>query len=1672
MKRTPGVDRRVERGVILIFVAGSLVVLAGLGMAFFTLTQASTFSAVRFMDMVRAEMLAQAGIHDAIARLREQAYDRTEDPADPWCMRNWLYDGAAKTSYPLGDGLDNDGDGIVDNETGEQLVPYARCLGSSAGESSDRYLLEVEDGSGKINLNACDNLAVVLDNLCRLIGPPLVSADPDLLQPFRWFEESSGARVDYGRNTQEKTTTYIYDSSGNVIGSFTDLTRDLYYALDADERPVRRDQAPYDTIFESMLKDADGTAVYGDGYAIAGYRGRHGPLRSLEELKNAFTFVDRNGNGIADDPLEQMEIEAKYAALSPYVTLASWIDTTTVGAGKFEWVQTPPVHAHPHTGVPAPMGTPHAEVRNPATDSVVPYEECQILIDRDKSWVADDPNNDPLNRRGSLRGSYISIMNGHGAGQLRRIATNGIDWLAIQADPSISDEQMTIVPGPISSYMIIAAEDALQQAVHNTLPVVRVPQMNADGTLVDHPNIDYSVYPLCIHRAPVNINTASDKVLAALLMGVNVQHGHFLALGTDADYQDYEDRTRTATAWYKNDLHGGEPYLLTWWGLKRIPANTGKLFNGTAPAAPAASDYRMDYLSNYGTANGTGLVNEAVELAQRIIVARQRSAAWPYYDAATNTVYPTPSIGAYQRVTFSSWDDLYFRVIKPWDDQRRANSLDVNGKYHKRLLAKMLMANFNPNNDILKYNPNIEWIDRWGRNFVDMEPVMIYTNQAEPHNGNPTVADPVLSTSIPIYSTADPVLKSSRRDSAGNFIQGAYLIRSYRYRSDDLIDKTDLNRSTTELAFHANGIFRIASTGQVVQPLTSQVFSEHRVETLVKVYDVWTESTQRQFVNGRISAAYGNRGTACSGQVARDAYNQTGRLALNTLPEPLVPFQHRIVNANSVELVTGGNAILDAYGNIRTNPIPALSSTAEGEVPDVIGNRVQPAQWDGQIVLATNTSAYDPLSTGDKDTFLATFDGDLDTADCKGNGREQAKIPNRSDGRGDKVRVVDTFSLLGLLNDTLQDMDPGLPLANPADPVNGFRWVYRFIGMNAGLKGLNASYYWNNVTARMGDLRTEGVFLSSPGVAGNDATLKYALGASPNQNFDPASSTGNDITLWFKPTWHHDDFRTHEFFNASNPGANLHYGRGCYLAKYGQYVYSFHDFQPSWGHSANRTKTNVLASFWEVEGPAGTSCDGKDWDVGAFLFGGYDNVPSTLPQKEAAGYRVQPFRWHFTGMRRRALSQMLPTAPQGDGQRGHWLQADDYNNPKTVDTVDHHIRPFIDSQLYPEGQTTWLNRQYFCFRSDDSNRPTGCIVGASGAVNTNGTAGQDVKWQWADPAGNAMTTKVFSINNLNFGNNGAVAVANNVLTHYRFMPDDGTYAVIDELKISSKDRILVDHPANPDWANDRVVREQVLSRYYLPPDAAVLDTAPSAGGPPTFTSQTLLQSRRGYDRTASSEQVSLVRVTWTVFTPRFMAEWKAPSAARYARTEYITYNGMMNPVGTPNPGRTQNAVTVAIKGPFDQKAYNDNTYVDNMAGDGSLVSRARSFISVARPTPGQYGGQAHASKGVRVQLLKDPDGITENGDEVILATFSNPDTYNVVGSAVAPVGVLTSELRYRVQFVYPVDRLVDPGGGVAVAGNYYVDVTNQYLLDTPVFDDISITFIGRKAFEIFNPIRE
>ena len=1530
-----------QKGVTLIMVSGVLAILAAMGAGFYTLMISQSKSASRYSDAVRAELLMKAGFSYAVANLRQLAYEDTEHPQSPWYTVDYLHNAQRKSSFPA----HKNPDGTIPS--------YSQTVGNSVAPKSDQFTLQVEDAAGKINLNACDNLAVLLDNLCRVIGPPLVAADTDMLQPYRWADEGANAGL-YGKNAKDRKERL-----------------DIYFELDANNRPI---------------PGKDGNAVYGDGYAIAGYRSRNGRFQNVEELKQALTFIDRDGDGKANLVQEQLELEVKFAALRPYVTVDSWVDTNTVCTGKFEWVSEQNINGAYY----------------------------QVLIDRDKSWVADDIKNDPLNVRGSLRGSYVSIVNGHGAGQLRRIASNGIDWIAIR-----DSEKMTVAPGPISSYLIMAAEEAQLETPDGKaftgfpekLPPegdAWLPKTNADGSFVPNTKINYKRHPLCIHRAPVNINTASDKVLAALFMGINVQHGIPLAVGTDADL------VNLSKSWYTVNP-GANAYLLSSYtnynGLKRLPPDAGKLvFDRPMPVL--IPSYAFDYLNNYGSLDpaGTKNINEAQELAYRVILARDKDPKLPYLDAVNLIPLAGPAkgnINAYERGPFRTWDDFYFRVVKPWDNKRTNNGLNT----HKASIARMIMAHFNPNTDLLKFNPNIEWINRWGRNFTEMEPVMIYSN------------DPVAPGSTPLFMQ-DANIKSSKKFPAS---QGAFVTRNYRYKADELIDKSDLNRSTTEFSFDSNGIYEIRASGQVV--VAGQVASERQCTGLVKVYDVWRETTQRQFVQGHFSKAAGAPGSINSGQLARDAFNTTERLALVSHPEPLVPLAATI-KGNSTGKINPRNAeVVDASagGGQKRN---AFGKPVNINTPDVVANRVIPAAYDGQLALATNTSAYDPA--GDKDTFLASFDGDLDTADCAGNGHEQAKYPHIDSGplanKGHYVRVVDTTSLLGVMNDTLVANDPGLP------PLGGGlnRLVYYFVTLNAALKGLSPDYYWNNVTLRQGALRTDGVYLSSPGVSGNTATLKYLFGDN-KENFKPDSLDGNDITMWFKPTWDQGDFRTHEFLNASNPGTQQRWARGLYFFKNGQYFFAFTDFSAGAGHSANRYRTNDLGAFWEGDTPGVL-----DFDFGGYLYGGYDFVQHPAPPapQESPGYRVQPFRWHFTGIRRNFYSQNIASSTPG-GPTGHMRgnpPGSDATAPGNLSTIEHLIRPFIDTQLYPEGDKLWKPDLFWCFRSAAGviKKDQPGQLGAKGPLTATGTTGQDVKWDWADPAGVNNGLKVFSINNLNYGGKPGDSL-DNIYYHYRYMPDDGTYAVIDELKISSRDRVLVDSGA-PDWKNDRVVREQTLSRYYLPLNPGDKNSAP------TFTSQSLLQSTLDHTLKTSVEEVTVVRASWTAFTPRFMHEYKL-AGGKFARTERIA----------PSQGAGARALKLPFKGPFDYEIYNDESAIDDPGNDES--GRKKHQISVERPAPSEYALQTFDTLGVEVDLIDDAVGSSDTSGKTLGKTLVDPNALNQIGTPSTPVKVLTSNLRYRVRFKYPINNFVDPGGGPNV------NPALHYMLDTPIFDDISVTYL-------------
>ena len=70
-----------------------------MGAGFYTLTISQARSSINYNDTTRASLMAQAGIADAIARMHELAYLKTEDPTDPWYTVNYCNNLATRASF-------------------------------------------------------------------------------------------------------------------------------------------------------------------------------------------------------------------------------------------------------------------------------------------------------------------------------------------------------------------------------------------------------------------------------------------------------------------------------------------------------------------------------------------------------------------------------------------------------------------------------------------------------------------------------------------------------------------------------------------------------------------------------------------------------------------------------------------------------------------------------------------------------------------------------------------------------------------------------------------------------------------------------------------------------------------------------------------------------------------------------------------------------------------------------------------------------------------------------------------------------------------------------------------------------------------------------------------------------------------------------------------------------------------------------------------------------------------------------------------------------------------------------------------------------------------------------------------------------------------------------------
>ncbi|MHC4252047.1 MAG: hypothetical protein ACYS9X_23255, partial [Planctomycetota bacterium] len=1085
-----------RRGLVLVASVGVLGVISVMGLAFATVMRLEARAARNYTEAVRAEFVARAGIEDAIGRLRVMAREGAEaafiakDPVSgaplavgrpaEWYTWRGTAAGALKISFPASkesNWFDDDEDGDIDGDDadgdGTGLCSYTDGLGDGCF-----YTLKIEDAASKINVNVGDNLGTILDNLCRVIGSPLRAADQRALVPT-WFSKIYRAYGAHGKNIDDRVGVY-----------------DLFYRLGPDERPL----------CENVGGDNVGLdeAICGDGYAIAGYRSRHGEFLSLSDVRKALTWIERgDGDNDGDDPdgdgqrepepdmvEEQLEIESKFAALKPYITIDSWTDTDQIGYGKFEQIKLK---------------------RADDGNAIAPYWAYE-LTDRNATWnikrnrqsagwvpASNDVDGQPY--AGELQGCYVAIINGVGQGQIKMIAANTVDTI-ILSESFAQGSEMRVPPNQHSSYIIIGKDGITNTNWREQLKL-------------------YARQPLSFHRSPVNINTATGKVLTAILMGLQTDWGlpgyymqglpnsdsiitngrHYwgdalwqcpsiVAVGRD-DYNAYltfsNPCPNDVTFKYADanqQLHGHPrgkaPFCFF--------CSYGRLWDRTSPRSRAT------------------FVNEAHYLTWQILKEREQTKA---QDLSRGNKW------ANGYGPFRGWDDVFYRVFYPHETGlhlelhyplrtwvRRPSAVsgaaaasmgDSALPYKHPGIARLCMANFNSNTSLLKFQPNMEYIDRWGANFTDL-----YLPR--------------------------PDLMKQRWDPDTQTGSDVKL----RVRPGELLDKSDLNVGTTEFCFDSGGVYDIESVGRVYDRSKS-VTAERRLRALVKVYDVWRESTQREFVCGEISRAsqaidadplrkrQGLANQQLVGSVAVDKFGinaatgnpETGpaeRKALTTLPEALAPMDMVLGHdAYTVKpaLALGATGGYGIYVPGHLDP----SDPAAGLKP---GPGVQPAGFDGQIVLATNqfVTGADAAVTnlvGQEDMYMFIgFTGGAAADYARGDPlpvvQEDEFILDANDPEKGRFFPLDLVSVLGIVNDEKFDVRP----------------QYK---SGVCIEG----------EGRGGDLRPDGMYLGVVGMELLDGSFEYKTAENfkylcSSQYSDMATAswlTEGTYCLWIKPNWHH-----------------------------------------------------------------------------------------------------------------------------------------------------------------------------------------------------------------------------------------------------------------------------------------------------------------------------------------------------------------------------------------------------------------------------------------------------------------------------------------------------------------------------------------------------------------------
>jgi len=194
-----------KKGAVLIVVLGVLAVLALLATTFATLQATEKVVARNYLDTVRAKMLAQSGVQDAEARLREFFPFRYFDTVNPNAPRSWKYWGIDSTPWETKEPNPKDKleestnpsfaveKEAIQDPTNANVEPRLMMVeGKNRGVSGfmgtnsydalhgDNYVLKISDISGRIYVNdgldggqtgsVTQNLKRILNVLGEILG--------------------------------------------------------------------------------------------------------------------------------------------------------------------------------------------------------------------------------------------------------------------------------------------------------------------------------------------------------------------------------------------------------------------------------------------------------------------------------------------------------------------------------------------------------------------------------------------------------------------------------------------------------------------------------------------------------------------------------------------------------------------------------------------------------------------------------------------------------------------------------------------------------------------------------------------------------------------------------------------------------------------------------------------------------------------------------------------------------------------------------------------------------------------------------------------------------------------------------------------------------------------------------------------------------------------------------------------------------------------------------------------------------------------------------------------------------------------------------------------------------------------------------------------------------------